>query len=365
MRSVDIPTLLGYPALVSRLTYRQAGVDIAAADRLVERIKKIAATTRTPDVLSGVGLFAAATRLPKGLRDPVILSATDGVGTKLAVARILGKHDTIGIDLVAMNVNDLLTSGARPISFLDYLAVGRLSSVPAEAIIRGIAEGCRLAGASLIGGETAEMPGFYRDGEYDLAGFAIGVAERRRLVDGSRVRPGDVLVGLRSTGLHSNGYSLARRALRATTRAALMRKDADLGETVGEALLRPTAIYVKPVLAALERFRISGMAHITGGGIPGNLVRILPRSCTAVVERAALPADALFELIRRRGKIDRAEMDRTFNCGIGFVMIAPARQADSLVAFLGKRRVDASILGVIRRGSRGVRYTAGDRARAG
>jgi len=365
MRSVDIPTLLGYPALVSRLTYRQAGVDIAAADRLVERIKKIAATTRTPDVLSGVGLFAAATRLPKGLRDPVILSATDGVGTKLAVARILGKHDTIGIDLVAMNVNDLLTSGARPISFLDYLAVGRLSSVPAEAIIRGIADGCRLAGASLIGGETAEMPGFYRDGEYDLAGFAIGVAERRRLVDGSRVRPGDVLVGLRSTGLHSNGYSLARRALRATTRAALMRKDADLGETVGEALLRPTAIYVKPVLAALERFRISGMAHITGGGIPGNLVRILPRGCTAVVERAALPADALFELIRRRGKIDRAEMDRTFNCGIGFVMIAPARQADSLVAFLGKRRVDASILGVIRRGSRGVRYTAGDRARAG
>jgi len=350
---------------VSRLTYRQAGVDIAAADRLVERIKKIAATTRTPEVLSGVGLFAAATRLPKGLRDPVILSATDGVGTKLAVARILGKHDTIGIDLVAMNVNDLLTSGARPISFLDYLAVGRLSSVPAEAILRGIAQGCRLAGASLIGGETAEMPGFYRDGEYDLAGFAIGVAERRRLIDGSRIRPGDALVGLRSTGLHSNGYSLARRVLRATTRAALMRKDADLGEPLGEALLRPTAIYVKPVLAALGRFRVRGMAHITGGGIPGNLSRILPRGCTALVERAALPEDPLFELIRRRGEIERGEMDRTFNCGIGYVMVVPATEADGLVAFLGKRSVRASVIGAVRRGPRGVRYSAGARARRG
>ena len=344
---------------MSRLTYRQAGVDIAAADRLVDRIKKIAATTRTPEVLSGVGLFAAATRLPKGLRDPVILSATDGVGTKLAVARILGKHDTIGIDLVAMNVNDLLTSGARPISFLDYLAVGRLSSVPAEAIIRGIATGCRLAGASLIGGETAEMPGFYRDGEYDLAGFAIGVAERRRLVDGSGVRPRDVLVGLRSTGLHSNGYSLARRALRATTRAALARRDGDLGETLGEALLRPTAIYVKPVLAALDRFPVSGMAHVTGGGIPGNLVRILPRGCTAVINRRALPEDPLFELIQRRGKIDRSEMDRTFNCGIGYILVVPPRQADGLAAFLRKRKVGASIIGTVERGTRGVRYAAG------
>jgi phosphoribosylformylglycinamidine cyclo-ligase len=280
------------------------------------------------------------------------------------VARILGKHDTIGIDLVAMNVNDLLTSGARPIAFLDYLAVGRLSTVPAEAIIRGIAEGCRLAGASLIGGETAEMPGFYRDGEYDLAGFAIGVAERRRLIDGSRIRPGDAIVGLRSTGLHSNGYSLARRALQTTTRAALMRRNADLGQTLGEALLRPTAIYVKPVLAALERFRVSGMAHITGGGIPGNLVRILPRSCEAVVDRAALPADPLFELIRRRGKIGRAEMDRTFNCGIGYVIVVPGREADALVAFLAKSAVDASVIGSVQRGARAVRYTKGRRAPA-
>jgi len=349
---------------VSRLTYRKAGVDIAAADRLVTRIKKIAASTRTPEVLSGVGLFAAATRLPKGLREPVILSATDGVGTKLAVARILGRHDTIGIDLVAMNVNDLLTSGARPISFLDYLAVGRLSTVPAEAIIRGIAHGCRLAGASLIGGETAEMPGFYRDGEYDLAGFAVGVAERRRLIDGARIRPGDALVGLRSTGLHSNGYSLARHALRATSRAALTRRDADLGETVGEALLRPTAIYVKPVLAALDRFRVNGMAHITGGGIPGNLVRVLPHGCIAVVEREALPTDPLFELIRRRGKIDRSEMDRTFNCGIGYVMVVAAPQADALVAFLAKRRLEAVVIGTVRRGTRGVRYKGGGRSRA-
>jgi phosphoribosylformylglycinamidine cyclo-ligase len=280
------------------------------------------------------------------------------------VARILGKHDTIGIDLVAMNVNDLLTCGARPISFLDYLAVGRLSTVPAERIVRGIAQGCRLAGASLIGGETAEMPGFYRDGEYDLAGFAIGVAERRRLVDGRRIQPGDALIGLRSTGLHSNGYSLARRALRATSRVALMRTEKDLGETLGEALLRPTAIYVKPVLAALDLFRVKGMAHITGGGIPGNLVRVLPRGCTAVVERNALPEDPLFELIRRCGKIDRAEMDRTFNCGIGYVMVVSARQADALVAFLAKRRIEASVIGAVRRGARGVRYTAGHRSRA-
>lgn len=349
------------------LTYRASGVDAEGAAQglkgLLGSLRRTIALRPAGEgrVLLDFGHYANVIQVG----GTGLAISTDGVGSKILIAEMAGVFDTLGIDLVAMNVNDLLTSGARPISFLDYLAVGRLSSVPAEAIIRGIAEGCRLAGASLVGGETAEMPGFYRDGEYDLAGFAIGVAERRRLIDGSRVRPGDALVGLRSTGLHSNGYSLARRALRATTRATLMRKDADLGETLGEALLRPTAIYVKPVLAALERFRVRGMAHITGGGIPGNLVRILPRGCNAIVERPALPTDPLFELIRRRGKIERGEMDRTFNCGIGYVMIVAARDADALVPFLGKRAVAASVIGMVRRGARGVRYSAGDRSHAG
>jgi len=285
------------------------------------------------------------------------------VGTKLSVAALLDRHDTVGIDLVAMNVNDILTTGARPLCFLDYLAVGRLASVPAEAILRGIAAGCRLAGASLVGGETAEMPGFYRDGEYDLAGFAVGIAERRRLIDGSRIRPGDIVLGLASTGLHSNGYSLARRALRVRSAKPLGRRVAELGETLGEALLRPTAIYVKPVLAAVSRHAIHGMAHITGGGIPGNLVRILPASCTAVIERRALPEPPLFEMIRKVGKISRPEMDRTFNCGIGFTMVVPEREADRVVSLMRKRKVTAFPIGTIRRGRRSVVYEGSAQAR--
>lgn len=338
------------------LTYRKSGVDVAAADRLVEKIKTIAGSTRSSDVLSGVGLFAAALRLPRGLVSPVLLAATDGVGTKLAIAHLLNRHDTVGIDLVAMNVNDVLTAGAKPLCFLDYLAVGRLASVNAEAILRGIADGCRIAGTSLVGGETAEMPGFYRDGEYDLAGFVVGIAERRRLIDGARIRPGDAIVGLASTGLHSNGYSLARKALGVRTRTQLSRRVNALGETLGAALLRPTAIYAKPVLSLLERHRVHGMAHITGGGIPGNLVRVLPRSCLAVIERNRLPELPLFDLIRSRGKISTAEMDRTFNCGVGYTLVVPSDQADSAIRFLRKRGLDAFTIGEIRRGARGVAY---------
>ncbi len=338
------------------LTYRKSGVDVAAADRLVEKIKTIAGSTRSSDVLSGVGLFAAALRLPRGLVSPVLLAATDGVGTKLAIAHLLNRHDTVGIDLVAMNVIDVLTAGAKPLCFLDYLAVGRLASVNAEAILRGIADGCRIAGTSLVGGETAEMPGFYRDGEYDLAGFVVGIAERRRLIDGARIRPGDAIVGLASTGLHSNGYSLARKALGVRTRTQLSRRVNALGETLGAALLRPTAIYAKPVLSLLERHRVHGMAHITGGGIPGNLVRVLPRSCLAVIERNRLPELPLFDLIRSRGKISTAEMDRTFNCGVGYTLVVPSDQADSAIRFLRKRGLDAFTIGEIRRGARGVAY---------
>ncbi|MFN2375938.1 MAG: phosphoribosylformylglycinamidine cyclo-ligase [Candidatus Binatia bacterium] len=338
------------------LTYRDAGVDIDAADRLVAGIARLAAKTRIPGVLSGVGPFAASFALPKGLKDPVLVSSTDGVGTKLALAQLTGRHDTIGIDLVAMNANDLVTTGARPLFFLDYFAVGSLRGIDGVAVVRGIAEGCRRAGMALVGGETAEMPGFYKKGEYDLAGFCVGVVERRRMIDCGRVRPGDVVLGLESTGLHSNGYSLARRALGATTRASLARRVPELGTTLGEALLTPTAIYVKPLLALVGKFDVRGMAHITGGGLPGNLVRALPTGTRAVIRRSDLPVLPIFELVRERGRISRAEMDRTFNCGVGFTVIVRSSEADAAAKFLRKRGVPTRPIGVIEKGRRGVSY---------
>jgi phosphoribosylformylglycinamidine cyclo-ligase len=339
------------------LTYRSAGVDIDAADRLVSNIARMAAKTRIPGVLTGIGPFAASFAVPKGLRDPVMVSSTDGVGTKLAVAQILGKHDTIGIDLVAMNSNDLVTTGARPLFFLDYFAVGSLKGIDGEAVVRGIAEGCRQSGMALVGGETAELPGFYKPGEYDLAGFCVGIAERKKMIDGSRVRPGDVVLGLEASGLHSNGYSLARRALGATTRKALSRRVPEFGTTLGEALLTPTIIYVKPLLALLEKHDVHGMAHITGGGLPGNLVRALPDKTRAVIHRRAMPVLPIFEMVRERGRIARDEMDRTFNCGVGFTVIVPAGQAKAASAFLKRRGVKNGPLGVIEKGKRGVVYT--------
>jgi len=341
------------------LTYRSAGVDIDAADRLVSSIKRLAAGTRIPGVLTGVGPFAASFAVPRGMREPVMVSSTDGVGTKLALAQLLGKHDTIGIDLVAMNCNDLVTTGARPLFFLDYFAVGSLRGIDGEAVVRGIAEGCRRSGMALVGGETAEMPGFYKPGEYDLAGFCVGIAERRRMIDGKSVRAGDVVLGLDATGLHSNGYSLARRALGATTRKALARRVPELGTTLGEALLTPTAIYVKPLLALLDKFDVHGMAHITGGGLPGNLVRALPALTKAVLERRALPSLPIFELVRERGGISRAEMDRTFNCGVGFTVIVKAGEAAAASAFLKRRGVPNRAIGVIEKGRRGVTYSEG------
>ena len=341
------------------LTYRSAGVDIDRADRLVASIGRLAAKTRIPGVLSGVGPFAASFSVPKGMREPVMVSSTDGVGTKLAVAQILGRHDTIGIDLVAMNCNDLITTGARPLFFLDYFAVGSLVGIDGEAVVRGIAEGCRRAGMALVGGETAELPGFYKKGEYDLAGFCVGIAERKKLIDGSRVRPGDAVIGLDSTGLHSNGYSLARRALGATTRKALLRRVPELGMTLGEALLVPTAIYVKPLLALLKKFDVHGMAHITGGGLSGNLVRALPKSCRAAIDRPSLPVLPIFELVRERGRIRPEEMERTFNCGTGYVVIARAADADGIVAFLRRQKVSARRIGTIEKGPRSVVYREG------
>jgi phosphoribosylformylglycinamidine cyclo-ligase len=342
-----------------RLTYRAAGVDIDAADHLVSGIARLAKKTRIPGCLTGIGPFAASFRVPKGMREPVMVSSTDGVGTKLAVAHLLGVHDTIGIDLVAMNANDLVTTGAKPLFFLDYFAVGALRSVAAEDVVRGIAEGCLRAGMALVGGETAEMPGFYKPGEYDLAGFCVGIAERRKMIDGSRVRAGNVVLGLDATGLHSNGYSLARRALGATTRKALGRRVPELGCTLGEALLTPTAIYVKPLLALLGRFDVRGMAHITGGGLPGNLVRALPAGTRAVIERAALPTLPIFDLVQKQGRIPRAEMDRTFNCGTGFTVIVAAKDAAAATAFLRRRGVGTRAIGVVEKGRRGVVYSKG------
>jgi phosphoribosylformylglycinamidine cyclo-ligase len=353
------PVLYGARVAKRPLTYRSAGVDIERADRLVERIARLAARTKIPGVLGGVGPFAASFAVPKGLREPVMVSSTDGVGTKLAIAQLLGKHDTIGIDLVAMNCNDLLTTGARPLFFLDYLAAGSLRSIDAESIVRGIADGCRQAGMALVGGETAELPGFYKPGEYDLAGFCVGIAERARLIDGSRVKPGDVVLGLDSTGLHSNGYSLARRALGATTRRSLDRRVPELGTTLGEALLVPTKIYVKPVLALLAKHRVHAMAHITGGGLAGNLVRVLPPKARAVVDRRSLPELPLFELVRRKGGVRDEEMERTFNCGVGFVIVLPAADAPSAVRFLARRGVPARAIGVIEKGARAVVYRPG------
>lgn len=307
-------------------------------------------------MLSGVGPFAAAVRLSKKWKNPVLVSSTDGVGTKLALARILDRHDTIGIDLVAMNANDLVTCGATPSFFLDYLAVGRLASVDGETIIRGIADGCRQAGMSLVGGETAEMPGFYRDGEYDLAGFCVGIAERRRMIDGSAIRPGDALIGLESSGLHSNGYSLARKVLRTDDRRLLRKVVPELGESLADALLRPTRIYVRSVLALGSRFSIRGMAHITGGGIPGNLVRVLPADVRAVVRREAIEMPPIFELLQRRGRIERREMDRTFNCGIGYVIVVRPTDADAVCRTLRRRGVACRPIGEVQRGRRAVIY---------
>ncbi len=287
-------------------------------------------------------------RVPAGYRNPVLLTATDGVGTKLLVAKLADRHDTIGIDLVAMSVNDLLTTGGRPLCFLDYLATASLATIDAEAIVSGVAEGCRIAGAALVGGETAEMPGLYKSGDYDLAGFATGVVERSKMITGRKVRPGQLLIGLPSSGLHSNGYSLARAALGIGTRRRR------IPTTLLEQLLEPTRIYVKPVLKALDRFPISAMAHITGGGLPGNLVRVLPLKTAGVIERARLPESPLLERIARQGRIHRREMERTFNSGIGFVLVTTRQAADEVCVFFRRRRLAARVIGHLTAGRRGV-----------
>jgi phosphoribosylformylglycinamidine cyclo-ligase len=306
------------PSPSEPLSYRDAGVDIDAGEALVERIKPFARRTMRPEVLAGIGGFGALVELPRRYREPVLVAGTDGVGTKLKLAFALGRHDTVGIDLVAMSVNDVLVQGAEPLFFLDYFACGRLNVDVAAEVVKGIARGCELAGCALIGGETAEMPDMYPDGEYDLAGFCVGVVEKSRVIDGRGIVPGDVVLGLASSGAHSNGYSLVRRILQ----RARPDLGADFhGRPFGEVLLEPTRIYVKPVLQLLAEVPVKGLAHITGGGLVENVPRVLPEAVCAVIEKAAWPRPPLFGWLQEAGAVEEAEMHRVFNCGIGMVVI--------------------------------------------
>jgi phosphoribosylformylglycinamidine cyclo-ligase len=310
------------------LTYKQSGVDIDAGDALVERIKPLAAATRIAEVVSDVGGFAGLCRVPDGIEEPVLVSGTDGVGTKLKVAFITGVHDTIGFDLVGMCVNDVVTCGARPLFFLDYFATGALDVNVAERVVAGIAAACKESGCALLGGETAELPGMYAAGEYDLAGFAVGVVARRKIVDGKRVAEGDVAIGLPSTGLHSNGYSLARKAIFEAMGLAPGDRPATLGgKTVGEALLAPTRLYARHVQALIGAgIDVRAMSHITGGGLPGNLPRVLPDGLGVRVDgRWTRPA--IFDLIQQGAGVEEAEMRRAFNLGIGFVFVVTDAEA--------------------------------------
>jgi phosphoribosylformylglycinamidine cyclo-ligase len=308
------------------LSYRDAGVDIDAGDALVEAIKPFAKRTMRPEVLAGIGGFGALCEIPKKYRHPVLVSGTDGVGTKLKLAFALGRHATVGIDLVAMSVNDVLVQGAEPLFFLDYFACGKLDTRVAADVVKGIARGCEIAGCALIGGETAEMPGMYLEGEYDLAGFCVGVVEKDRILDGRSIRPGDAILGLASSGAHSNGYSLIRKIMESSKPDA---KQLD-------AIMEPTRIYVKPVLELLETVPVKGLAHITGGGITENVPRILQKNLSAKIKKAAWPRPELFNWLQHEGIVAEDEMHRVFNCGIGMVIVVAAsdakRAADSLRA---------------------------------
>ncbi|MFP4081058.1 MAG: phosphoribosylformylglycinamidine cyclo-ligase [Ectothiorhodospira sp.] len=336
------------PPLLHGLRYEDAGVSIDAGNTLVERIKPHARRTRRPGVMAGLGSFGALFELPiADYREPVLVSGTDGVGTKLKLAHQLGRHDTIGIDLVGMCVNDIVVQGAEPLFFLDYYATGALEVDTAEEVVQGIADGCAQAGCALVGGETAEMPGMYAAGEYDLAGFAVGIVEKSRILDGSRVTPGDVILGLASSGPHANGYSLIRRLLELTEKDL----DTPCGETsLGSALMAPTRIYVKPLLALLAAHPVHALAHITGGGLLENLPRVLPEGTRACIDPAAWPRPPVFGWLQEAGGIEEGEMLRTFNCGIGMVVILPPEAKDKARALLAAQGVEGFPIGRITAG---------------
>ncbi len=333
-------------------SYKAAGVDITAGYEAVKRMQGHIARTKIPGMLTDVGGFGGAFALPSGMKEPVLVSGTDGVGTKLKLAFLMDRHDTVGIDCVAMCVNDVICCGARPLFFLDYIATGKLDPARVASIVSGVAEGCVRAGCALIGGETAEMPGFYPDNEYDLAGFSVGAVERGSMLDKENVRVGDALIALPSTGVHSNGFSLVRRVFELGRRKN--EYVAELGMTLGEALLTPTAIYVKPLLALIARVGVHGAAHITGGGFYENIPRSLPKGLCAKIDRKALKVPPVFGLIQKEGKIDGRDMFNTFNMGVGMCVSVAAERADEALRVLGENGVNAYILGEVVLGGEGV-----------
>lgn len=342
----------------SELTYKKSGVNIDEGEKFVSLISSMAKKTFRPEVLTEIGFFSALFKLDlTRYKEPVLVSGTDGVGTKLKIAFMMDKHDIVGIDLVAMCVNDILTTGAEPLFFLDYLATAKLHADKASKIIEGIVKGCEEAGCSLIGGETAEMPGFYQEGEYDIAGFSVGVVEREKIINGSSIREGDVIIGLASNGLHSNGYSLVRKLFFDMEKINIGTYVPELGVKLGEELLRPTRIYVKAFMALRDSLEIKGMAHITGGGIPGNLPRILPEGICANIRNGSWPVPAIFKVIEKMGNVSEEEMKRTFNMGIGYIMVVSEKGSIDVISLLNNAGFKAFIIGVIEKGGRSVRYS--------
>lgn len=342
---------------MEELTYKKAGVDIDEGDRFVSLILPLVKKTFRPEVMTEIGSFGALFKLDiKKYKEPVLVSGTDGVGTKLKIAFMMDRHDTVGIDLVAMCVNDILTLGAEPLFFLDYFATGKLKSEKAKDVVKGIAEGCKESGCALIGGETAEMPGFYREGEYDLAGFAVGVVDRDKIVDGSKIKEGDAIIGLASSGLHSNGYSLARKVFFDAVKFDVDTHMPELGTTIGEELLKPTKIYVKAFDALKDKMDIHGMAHITGGGIVGNVPRIIRDGLTAVIKENSWPVPPIFNIIKKLGNVPDEDMKKTFNLGIGYVIVLPKENSDLSISALKQYGFDAYNIGFIEKGGEKIRY---------
>jgi phosphoribosylformylglycinamidine cyclo-ligase len=338
------------------ITYKDAGVDIDAGDLFVEKIKPYVKSTFRPEVMTHIGGFGGLFALKK-FKEPVLVSGTDGVGTKLKIAFLMDKHDTVGIDLVAMCVNDIIVQGAEPLFFLDYFATGKLKPAAHADIIKGIAAGCKQAGCALIGGETAEMPSFYAENEYDLAGFAVGAVEKKKLIDGSKMKPGDLLIGLASSGLHSNGFSLVRKVLLDKAGYGVMDLLTELGQApLGDILLTPTRIYAKSIMALLKEFDIRGMAHITGGGITENTPRMLPKGAQALIRKGSWEIHPIFKLIRKKAVIDDHEMYRDFNMGLGMILAVPKKQAESVMKKAEKLGERAYLIGEIVKGRQIVKY---------
>jgi len=343
------------------ITYKTAGVDITKGNRLVDIIKLLASSTFRQEVLYDIGAFGAFFKLNlKKYKNPVLVSSTDGVGTKLKIAFMLKKHATVGIDLVAMCVNDVLSCGAEPLFFLDYFATGKLSTKDAADVIKGISEGCKMAGCSLIGGETAEMPGFYKKDEYDLAGFSVGIVEKNKIIDGSKITSSDIVIGLASNGLHSNGYSLVRKLFFDIKRYKPAKFIKELDCTLGEELLKPTRIYVRSILKVLKSIEIKGMAHITGGGITENLPRILPKGLQAVIKKGSWNVPPIFNIIQSTGNVSDKEMFRTFNMGIGFIIVVKKSDVEDVMKKLQRLDEKAFIIGFIEKGLKGVSYIKRD-----